>query len=99
MAEIFVLCGFFMIYIVEEVTHLVIDKTLRRSKEVRIQYYSHSRVSNFPTFWCPDFLGRDKGFPAGTGRETGQYFMYFLTILIPTNSHHGWSEDILLFNG
>ena len=31
-----------------------------------------TRGSNFPIFWCPDFSGRDRGFPAGTGRETGQ---------------------------
>ena len=26
MAEIMVLCGFFMIYLVEEITHIVVDK-------------------------------------------------------------------------
>jgi hypothetical protein len=30
-AEILVLCGFFMVYIVEEVTHIVVDK-LHKSK-------------------------------------------------------------------
>lgn len=32
MAEIIVLCGFFMIYIIEEVTHLVIDRLHRKKK-------------------------------------------------------------------
>ena len=32
MGEILVLCGFFMIYIVEEVTHIVIDKFMPEKK-------------------------------------------------------------------
>ena len=40
---------------------------------------SRARGSNFPTFWCPDFSGRDRGFPAGTGRETGQKLCTFLS--------------------
>ena len=34
--------------------------------------FNRSRGSKAPSFTCPDFSGRDKEFPAGTGRETGQ---------------------------
>jgi len=36
-AEVFVLCGFFMIYITEELTHLVIDKLMRPQKSSETQ--------------------------------------------------------------
>ena len=41
MSEILVLCGFFMIYIVEEVTHMVVDR-MRHRPQVAVQPASQS---------------------------------------------------------